>query len=406
MSHDHAAVVLNMDANGLGVARGLGRLGVDVSGVDTSPDALGLRSRYCRRWFLMPDPVSQPEAAVNGLLALAERYEAKPVLIPTADFYVRLLSDNAERLAERFLFNVPDRDVVHQIVDKHRQYAAAERAQIAVPRSYPANSPGEIETVRSQLRFPVFVKGADSHRWSVAFACKGFRANDLDELRAHLALARSRGLDTVVQEIIPGPNRNHYKVCAYFSRDRELLALFSTAKRRQYPVDFGVGTCMVSERRDDLIDLALRFFRSLNYCGVGSIEFKIDERDGSYRMLELNPRLWLQNIQATMAGVNFPEIYYRDVIGEHPRPVLSFDEGAIWINLKKDLLSFAINRRQNETGIGEWLRSVLFADSYAWFAWDDPRPGVATGGWKKLLALPASVPRVLRRSLKQASTSA
>ena len=54
--------------------------------------------------------------------------------------------------------------------------------------------------------------------------------------------------------------------------------------------------------------------------GLSQVEFKRDPRDGSYRLMEVNPRLWQWHGLAAACGVDFPRIAYEDLVGEKPDP--------------------------------------------------------------------------------------
>jgi predicted ATP-grasp superfamily ATP-dependent carboligase len=128
---------------------------------------------------------------------------------------------------------------------------------------------------------------------------------------------------------------------------------------------------MISGNHPELIALGRKLFEGMGYNGVGSIEFKKDDRDGQYKLIELNPRFWQQNIQATYAGVNFPYINYLDCIGEKIDPVLSFKEDIRFWDAYPDVQSFLANRKRGDVSFFEWFKSILSADCHAHFAWDE-----------------------------------
>ncbi|HPP45499.1 MAG TPA: hypothetical protein PK446_06880, partial [Methanomassiliicoccaceae archaeon] len=134
-----------------------------------------------------------------------------------------------------------------------------------------------------------------------------------------------------VQTVIDGPNTNHVKVCAYYGLDGKRRALFLTRKIRQHPVEFGVGTTMESIHDETAQRIGLDFLDAIGYRGIGSVELKMDQRTGRYMMIELNPRLWAQNIQATYAGVNFPLIQYDDVTGGDVGDASDWQDGIRWM---------------------------------------------------------------------------
>ena len=167
-----------------------------------------------------------------------------------------------------------------------------------------------------------------------------------------------------------------------------------TRKIRQYPTDFGVGTLMESVTNDEVRELGLRFFRGVNYRGVGSIEFKKDDRDGQYKMIELNARLWQQNVQATYAGINFPLVQYLDLTGQPVEPTTRYKLGVRWFDAIQDFQAYNSLRRNGSLSTIEWVRSWLGSDCYAYFAWDDLKPGWVNSRYGlKYLKLPLLVLR-------------
>lgn len=403
------AIVLNMDQNGLGALRSLGRAGIVSYGVDWRKEAIAFRSRYCMKKIVISDPLKFPERAVDELLDLGASTSSggeKAVLLPTADYYVALISRNRERLSQYFRFNIPSAEILEGLIDKSRQYVLAERARVPVARTFAPTSAEELVQLKGELRFPVVLKALNSAQWSAQILEKGFPCGSFEQLYEKFAFTTEKGVAPLIQEIIIGPNRNHFKVCAYFSATRKLLAVFTTQKLRQAPVDFGTGTCMVSTVKPELVQLAMKFFDEIKYTGIGSIEFKLDDRDGVFKMIELNPRLWMQSVQAALAGVNFSEIYYRDLIGEDPEAVLKHAIGVKWLEFKSDFLSFLANNRRGHVTLGQWLRSIRGVSGYAYFAWDDPLPALVRSHYgKELLMAPVKLARVSRKTTRLSSNS-
>src|SRR5438105_3776781 len=114
-----AAVVLGLRYNGVGIIRSLGRVGIRVYGLADYPGLPGFKSRYCRA-ALSPDPVREPERLVRWLLAWARPFERPPVLFPSMDPYVDVISHFRDELAPSFRFIVPPRDVAEAGTSKRR----------------------------------------------------------------------------------------------------------------------------------------------------------------------------------------------------------------------------------------------------------------------------------------------
>ncbi|NQT71540.1 MAG: hypothetical protein HQ553_02075 [Chloroflexi bacterium] len=368
------AIVLYMNVPGLGVTRSLGKEGVEVYGIDRYPDAVAFSSKFCKKSFVFADPITAPAKLLDQMIELGKGLDEKAVLLPTSDYYTDFVSTFRTELSEYFLFNIPSSSILKTLIDKSQQYTLASQLGITIPATFSPGSKDELMEKGSTISYPAFIKGVSSHEWYSYFENKGFVAHSFDELQEYYNLISSKDLRIVVQEIVEGPNKNHYKVCAYYSKEQKLLALFSTQKTRQFPADFGIGSFMTSMKCPELIETSLKFFEGMGYTGVGSIEFKKDDKDGQFKLLELNPRFWKQNNHPTFAGVNFAYINYLDCIGKELAPSLNFRENVHWLNTVEDIGSFLANRKKGDISTTEWLRSLFKTNCHAFFQRDDLGP--------------------------------
>lgn len=372
----NSAIILSMGENGLGVTRSLGRQGINVIGVDHEKDAPAFSSRFCSQKVVGANPQTHPEKCLKQLLALGEHQDDKAVLIPTTDYYVTFISTFEEKLRDYFYFNIPNVEVLDMLIDKDSQYTVADGLGIPIPKTIAPYSINHLLQEENYLTYPVLIKGACGDEWARHFSNKGFKANTLHELKRYYELAVSKGIRVVVQEIIVGPNTNHIEIGAYYSKRKELLALFCTEKTRQFPVDFGVGTCLTSQSNRSLVETAIKFFEGIGYSGVGNIEFKKDDRDSTYKLIELNPRIWQQNAQSASAGVDFAYINYLDCIGEDVTPALEFTENICYLDIFHDFRSFHRGKKSKIGAFFQWIKMVRRADCYAYFIRDDPKPAL------------------------------
>lgn len=367
------AFVLNVNTpNGLGVIRSLGREGVPIVAVDNNRNAPGLHSRYARS-LLLPDPAKGPEQCLDGLLKEGRKQSVKGVIFPCSDAFVLFVSRYRRELGEHFEFCIPSEEVLEGMVNKRKQYDEAERIGTPIAKTFYPRDMKEVREIRDKLDYPAFIKPYYSHLWYPVFGNKGFKVDSPRELEERYSNIFPTGLEALVQSIIQGPNTNHIKVCAYYGHDGERKALFLTRKMRQNPAEFGVGTIMESFHDEELAKLGLKFFEGIGYRGIGSIELKLDDRDGMYKMIELNPRLWAQNSQPTYAGVNFPLTMYNDLTGR-PVPSQDYQDGVRWMDTLEDARAFWWYRQRGRTTFGEMARSWLRIDCHAHFAWDDLMP--------------------------------
>lgn len=362
--------------NGLGAIRSLGREGIRTVAVDHKRDAAGLRSKYAHP-LVLPDPVAHPEEALEELMAAAKGLSHKGVLFPCSDAFVLFLSKYRAELGERFSFCIPSPEVLEGMINKRKQYEMAERIGSPMTQTFYPSTMEEVEQIADRLIYPAFIKPYYSHLWYTRFGNKGFKVLNSKELRARYREVLSARLEALVQSIIQGPNTNHVKVCSYYGQEGRCLAQFLTRKIRQYPTEFGVGTVMCSFHDDTVADIGTKFFEGIGYQGIGSIELKLDDRDGRYKLIELNPRLWAQNSQATAAGINFPLVQYLDVTGQRAAPATSYRDDVTWKDSLEDIQAFWWYHRRGRMSWSELARSWLRTDCHAYYAPDDVAPALS-----------------------------
>ncbi len=367
------AYVMDGDVSGLGVIRSLGREKIPVRVIDHVPSP-GLSSRY-GGGIRIPSPTKDPERALETLLGQVNGRQ-KGILFPASDHWVQFASRYRRELAEGFELILPDEMVSQGLTNKRFQQDEAERLGIPIAKTFYPSEPDDIEALKDDLQYPVFIKPYSGHLWRVHFPNKGFRADGPKDLVSLFEKIFPTGLEAMVQEIVVGPNTNHFEVSIYIDRGGIMRGTFTAQKIRQYPVDFGMGTMLKSVHNPEAAELASRLLKGMGHRGIADVEFKLDERDGRYRMLDINSRFWFQTVQATCAGINFPLIQYLELTGQDIPEVPDQRDGVYWINPMSDVLS--IMRRPRKRGDLRRAISPYFeAEGFSYFASDDIRPAIS-----------------------------
>ncbi len=346
-----AAVVDVGWVNGLAAIRSLGRAGIRVLAVDHRSSALGFRSRYAEP-FVSPDPHADEAKFVGYLRALGEA-----VVFPTHDEALNVISRHLGDLT--LLAPFPEWNVLERVQSKRAQLEHAEAAGVDIPRTFFPGSAPEARAAAEELGFPVLVKPEHPIGFKQRFRRQAFRCDT--PLEVEDAYAKAAEFAPMVQELVPGGDDTLYTIGSYLRPDGKPLGIFSGRKLRQTPR--GIGTCRVGEAVwvPEIVDAALSLLREFGYFGLSQVEFKRDARDGRFRLMEINPRLWQWHGLATACGVDLPRIAYADLTGD-AQPEAAMDGfGKRW----------AITLLPGE-------RPLLQRPPYveAVFARDDPKPGL------------------------------
>ena len=177
----------------------------------------------------------------------------------------------------------------------------------------------------------------------------------------------------LIQEWIPDGGGT-FGMAALFDEASNIKAAFVHEKLRMYPVQGGPSTLREGVEHPQIMKLGLSLFKSLNWVGVGMVEFKVDPRDGIPKLMELNPRFWGSLQLAIVSGVDFPYLMLRMAREESFEPVLHYTVGkrCRWL-LLGDILHFLSNPHRFH------LHPSFFDfsdpnTSYDIFSRDDPLP--------------------------------
>jgi len=94
----------------------------------------------------------------------------------------------------------------------------------------------------------------------------------------------------------------------------------------------------------------------MKWSGVGMVEFRIDERDGSLKLMEVNPRFWGSLQLSILSGVDFPYMLYRLFMDGDVEPILDYKEEVYcrWL-LPGDILWF-LNAPNKLKNLNKFLR--------------------------------------------------
>ncbi len=188
-----------------------------------------------------------------------------------------------------------------------------------------------------------------------AFMSRNFA--DSQALRRALALAWPVSAQWIVQQRLHHPAQGETVVWTVRDRYGHVSSMVANEVWKQ-PRDGGTG-CWVrtAEPSACLFDKTRRILGAVDFVGICEIEFLLDQ-DGHWRMLELNPRPWLQVGLALRAGVPMVSTAAKILYGEALTP-LPPAAPCSWVNVERLLLA-ALSGEQG---------SRIGALQTAWDAW-------------------------------------
>jgi predicted ATP-grasp superfamily ATP-dependent carboligase len=331
------------------------------------------------RWYRPP-----PGAAfLAGPESLADHLSRLPlprgVLFACSDHWVRAVGELDSGLAQRFPISQLSPELYRLFVDKGGFAGLLARFGVPHPRTVVLESRDDLEQVPPEELPGYFLKPRDSLGFARRWGIKALRVASREEAAARFEELKEAGFAVVLQELIPGPADRHYYVEGFIDREGRPRATFARRRLRMFPPDFGNSTYMVSIPLEEVAAAAAdlhRLFAAVGYRGIFSAELKLDDRDGLFKLLEVNVRPWWYIELATHCGINVAALAYRDALGRDVPLLESYRTGVRSMHFEYDLHVCGELRRRGAMSLGDCLRDWRRA-RFTVFRWDDPLPALA-----------------------------
>lgn len=357
---------------GLGVLRSLAGAGVDVILLDTRRSEPAMLSRFGRKRVV--SSLDGPNL-VKELLSLATEFDGRALLFPTSDESVMTLSKFRRDLNERYILKLPDHHCVEALIHKATFQDLAERYGFPVPRTIVVRSLDDLYNLR-EISLPCIVKPAVK---TIDYVKRDFeRAYKVLTLSQAEAICRNIlpvvG-SVVVQDWIPGSDRNLYFCLQYRAGDGSTLCSFAGRKLSVWPRDVGTtASCVAApEAHAALLSLTEAFFAAVSFVGMGGMEYKRDGRTGRYLMIEPTVgRVDAQEEVATLNGVNIPLMVYNHEIGARLPCLSGAERPAIWRKSFADWQSGRSYSSKSDREDLSWPSNASIHDAY--WRYNDPLP--------------------------------
>jgi predicted ATP-grasp superfamily ATP-dependent carboligase len=197
----------------------------------------------------------------------------------------------------------PEYPILELALNKKKLIDRAEELNIPCPITMFVEDIFACREILDTIAFPVVVKPIRSAGGiGISFVDSG------TQLEKTVEKSIQQFGPVLIQEKIP--YRERYSVAILMNRDHDMRRCCVLKALRTFPVNTGPATVVESVSRPDLVNFSNTILQSMNFYGVAEIEFVIDQRDSTPKLMEINPRFWGSIQGAIKAGVDFPHALY------------------------------------------------------------------------------------------------
>jgi predicted ATP-grasp superfamily ATP-dependent carboligase len=385
------AILVGGQANALAVARSLGRRRIPVYLLNR-PDECVRYSRFAT--FLRLPEEGSPETAWARYLTGPESEPLRgAVLLACSDDGIELIATYRNILKPKFRLDQSNVAAQWCMLNKLTTYEAATAAGVPTPRFRPAPTRQLALRAVEELSFPLLVKPHFSHLYQRRFGRKCVLASSVTEMLAAYDAAKAGGVNVLLVEFVPGTPDRTWSYYTYLDESGKPLYEFVKRVLRRFPADTGYACFEISDHQPQVRELSLRLLRHVRLRGVANVEFKRDERDDCFKLIECNARFSGATCLLAACGIDNALLVYNRIVGRpHQLPVRSARRVCLWYPYE-DFLAFRRLWQAGRLTWFGWLQSLARRRILPSFQWSDPVPSLV----KELRRLKSALARRVNR---------
>ena len=312
------------------IARTCRRLGAEVAGIHSSADAGSLHVKAIGESYQIGGAAASDSYLRADAVIAAAKTAGAEAIHPGFGFLAENAAFAQAVEAAGLAFVGPTPDVIERLGDKASAKREAEAAGVpTVPGSQtPSEDAAAVARIVRELGLPTMLKAA------AGGGGKGMRAvSSLDGLTDDIDAAMREAKNSfgyaglIVEKLIE--RGRHIEVQIAGDGKGNVIHLFerecSLQRRHQKLIEEAPSANLPAKLREQMVADATRLGQSLNYRGVGTVEF-IVSGDACY-FLEVNPRLQVEHpVTEMVTGIDIVELMLRIAAGEG----LPFTQDDVW----------------------------------------------------------------------------
>lgn len=398
MANNGVLIAEGYSPTSLPIMRSLEKKGIKTAVLTSFSVYTSLFSKYCGTQFLVPSTSLQTEwfQAVEKIVKKVKL----DVYFPQSEWSLIPISKNRDKLTPYLKLPIASQDSILTCFDKRSTLELALENGVPIPETRFVKNSAELNLAAQEMRYPCVVKP----RWSVvwqkdrAFDRRGGFVNSPSELIATYNSIHQYFPYPLIQEYVPGFN---YSVAAVYNEGKP-RAFCCIKVQRAWPRSGGNSCYRESASLDpQMKNYTEKLLESLNWHGIAEVEFRLDPRDNTPKLMEINPRFWGSLCVAMKAGVDFPYLLYKIAMDGDTRGTFNYKLGVkgrlleqelfYLVSLIKDSSENSNERSSNLSLFASWLKFYEPGLFYDTFEMSDPVPF-----FFRIAMLPKGLLQVLR----------
>ncbi|MGB5420492.1 ATP-grasp domain-containing protein [Algibacter sp.] len=259
-------------------------------------------SRYIDTYIYYPE--SDCSNWISHINHLVEKHDID-IVLPIYEMSIKTIVENIHLIKySDKLCDLPNIKNLNAAGNKDLLYLHLNEHNIPCPKSLIVK-PDELPEIEN-LKFPLLIKPVFGGGGG-----KGIEIVETKDAVLNYYKTNKFTCKTIIQEFIEG-----YDLCCnVLCKDGELIA-YSIQKGTLFRD--GILTPQIGFdfiENEELIESTKKLMKSLNWSGVANIDWRYDETNKVFKVIEINTRFWLGTDASSIAGINYPYLYCLSSLG-------------------------------------------------------------------------------------------
>ena len=301
-----------------GVVQGLKNHNLNINVVSSGVSSIGSSSKHVRKHYSLS---SKEIDYIGKVKEIIEDVGVRPILVVAGDDHaLEELSKNHDEINSISIPTFPSWKTLGHVLDKASLARAAEEIGLRAIPTIEIKSEDELQSwVKKNATFyknGYFLKCQDSTSFKNLYGTKGVICKTKQEILDSYRKYNGFLGKLLLQKYMVGEIDELVAVLMVLDKDSNVIEYNIQKKLRAGGGQFGSTSLSITLSNEKLLNEAQKLVKHLKCVGPVGVQFKFDDDDKEYKLMEINSRFSVGVSLAVGAGDNLPLGLIRNINGK------------------------------------------------------------------------------------------
>ncbi len=266
-------------------------------------------SRYPSKRLIWPSYLEERDAFEKKLMDYLQSNRVD-VTISLSDTTADILSKNKDEIIKYTNITLPDYSTFIKGADKLNLMEFCMANNLPCPKTYRLTD-DTINTIEDLLKFPLVIKPTRG-----VGAIGVVTVYNQNELITKYELLKKTYENLIIQEYIPVEEGRQYMAEAFLDEQSHMKVCMVIEKPRIFPIKAGTSSANITVNNQEITNTTKTLLESLNWIGPADVDYMLDPKDNTAKILEINPRVTAGIKIGFVAGIDYADLCVKLALGK------------------------------------------------------------------------------------------